>query len=392
MRIGRGIAIERRAFVVCGVGVLLVLAGSTGQSGWLFVMAGGVLGLVGSAPFISRSLPRVEVVRSAPTRIVVGDRAPVRFSLVNPDDRPVPASRLEDSSEGLDPVAFYVPALVPGTHAEVSCDRTATRRGIYRAGEAVLRTAAPLGFITRSRPVVIAGDLVVVPRAHSLARVGFLAEDIAAEPAELGRGSRSGHGLETMGVREHRAGDPRRLVHWRSSAKTGRLVVRELEEEARPVLLLLVVPPPDADPSASFEQAVEAAASVGVHAIRSGMHVRAFLGSAAPLHDPSVDTLLLALAALGPAGSGTHVPRPAVPQGAVAAVFSSSRDLHAASVAAAHVASAGARSTLVIATASSWEEPTPSPDHGDALRAACPAGARLLRLTRDEDLVRCLAG
>lgn len=100
------------------------------------------------------------------------------------------------------------------------------RRGVYRwSGLRVLGTDA-LGLVTKERvydssPV----EMMVVPNAI---RVDF---DIPPAPAygisesELGQGR--GSGIEPRGVREYAAGDSLRYVHWRSSARRGKLLVKE---------------------------------------------------------------------------------------------------------------------------------------------------------------------
>ena len=84
----------------------------------------------------------------------------------------------------------------------------------------------------------------------------------------------AGDGL--AGVRDHEVGESLRRVHWRTTARRGRLTVRELEEHPREELRVLLdaSAPVEARPrSAPFERAVQAAGSLALHAARCGISV-----------------------------------------------------------------------------------------------------------------------
>jgi uncharacterized protein (DUF58 family) len=75
-------------------------------------------------------------------------------------------------------------------------------------------------------------------------------------------------------IREYVPGDGQRHIHWKSTAKTGRLMVRQFEESrrARMAVLLGTNPLEFATPD-EFELAVSVAGSLGTRAIRDGRDV-----------------------------------------------------------------------------------------------------------------------
>jgi uncharacterized protein (DUF58 family) len=89
---------------------------------------------------------------------------------------------------------------------------------------------------------------------------------------------RLGRRGEFHGLRELREGDDRRDVHWASSARAGRLLVREYEEEAhrRATILVdngLAENPSEAEEDA-LEKAISLAASLAAHYLTRGFSVR----------------------------------------------------------------------------------------------------------------------
>src|SRR5262249_60861734 len=82
---------------------------------------------------------------------------------------------------------------------------------------------------------------------------------------------RSRSGLDVHGVRDWRRGDDTNQVHWRSTARRGRLVVLEREEPRGGRLTLCVTGP---DGTADWEPLVSAVASLAVATARAGRPVR----------------------------------------------------------------------------------------------------------------------
>ena len=100
------------------------------------------------------------------------------------------------------------------------------RRGCYRIQGASLESPYPFGLLLWKRRLPVAGELLVYPCPRSLIE-GRSAADTLDELLE--RGNSGGEDLQPSGLRDHRDGDDVRLIHWRSSARSGRLVIREWE-------------------------------------------------------------------------------------------------------------------------------------------------------------------
>src|SRR4030095_5715393 len=93
------------------------------------------------------------------------------------------------------------------------------------------------------------------------------------QPGGIPLASSLGDSTEFVGTRDFRDGDPVRRIHWRSSARRGRPVVTECQEEyfARIALVLDTYLPrrPRTGEQRSFEAAVSVLASIADHMGRS---------------------------------------------------------------------------------------------------------------------------
>lgn len=76
-----------------------------------------------------------------------------------------------------------------------------------------------------------------------------------------------------VSMREYVAGDDPRLIHWPTTARTGTLVVREHVEVRRPEFTIVVDAADTVAPEDDFEEMVDVAATLAVHALRTGLDV-----------------------------------------------------------------------------------------------------------------------
>jgi len=113
------------------------------------------------------------------------------------------------------------------------------QRGVFHAVLVELRSASPLGLVgwrrwirvDLERPVEVAPR--PIPGRYDARR--------GADREAQARPRASASGIEvTRGVREYVDGDPIRLVHWPATARTGAVMVRELEGPQRPRLIIVV--------------------------------------------------------------------------------------------------------------------------------------------------------
>jgi uncharacterized protein (DUF58 family) len=115
---------------------------------------------------------------------------------------------------------------------------TVRRRGIYRFGETVMETVFPLGFFNSQSVRHAPGRLVVYPRLGEVDTTFFEELELALRYVRCSRPSRAEE--DFRGLREYRNGDNPKWIHWRSTARTQRMLVKEFEEpQAKRVLVLL---------------------------------------------------------------------------------------------------------------------------------------------------------
>ncbi len=127
----------------------------------------------------------------------------------------------------------------PGTPTEVAVPLRAVRRGRFERLSVRITSDAPFGIVHASRAVVLDLDrpFEVGPRPIDVER---LPEPEAGSIGELATTS-TGHGGDTTrSVRPYVTGDPAHLVHWPTSARTGSLVVREMEPPADRAVAVVV--------------------------------------------------------------------------------------------------------------------------------------------------------
>ena len=234
-----GLALGYPEGVGLAVGALLLLVVS------LFLISGG-----GPAFALALAPPRVERLSDTIVRVDVEATRAHRRGL---------RLRSTDSSH---PVVWDA----TGVHADIPVPTH--RRGPVSLGPWVLERVDPWGLMRRRVGEVEGVALLVVPRVRPVS--------LAALPSALADfGGSAEMGTTTFAtLREYVIGDELRHVHWRSSAKTGKLMMRQYVDVTRPRITLVLVAEERAYTSADeFEETVDFIASLAAVASSSGLDV-----------------------------------------------------------------------------------------------------------------------
>src|SRR6195256_809489 len=206
-----------------GVGFAAV---STGNN-LLYLLEAMLLGLVVVSGLLSEmSMRGLRLALRVPDEVFAG--RPALFAvLVFNDKRRLPSYSLALAAPGHGEIARYLPRLRAGEERLIAWETTFPSRGRERLARLRVTTRFPFGLFAKSAPVAIDAEIVVYPALRPLpAELQRRTQGtVFASPRRPGRG----HGLRNL--REYRAGDDPRLIHWRLSAKRRALIVRELEEE-----------------------------------------------------------------------------------------------------------------------------------------------------------------
>ena len=206
----------------------------------------------------------------ARTRVVVGERAVGALTLANRGARAILPSRIVlpvGSGRG----EFGIQRLAPGEEAEELFAIPTQRRGVVKVGPVSVVRGDPLGLFERAHQRDEPVDLFVHPRTIMFdgQSLGFLRDLEGLPAADLSRDDVSFHALL-----EYQPGDDLRHVHWRSTARTGTVMVRQYEETRRShFVIALSRSTADYATEDDFELGISAAGSIGLRALRDSQRV-----------------------------------------------------------------------------------------------------------------------
>jgi uncharacterized protein (DUF58 family) len=270
---GRTTTLTRRGWSLTGAALGLVVGSFLLGALEMLVLGIAALTLVVATALWLRlqEPPDLAVSRRVhPDRLHVGSEGRIDLLVENLGGRPTPLLAATDwFDEGRRAARFLVPPLAVGATARAAYRIPTRRRGRYRVGPLSVAVTDPFGVARRSAPSAGEAELVVRPRVHEILAPVAVGSHISAEhEATSARAVVSDLGDEFVNLRDYEVGDDLRRVHWRSTARTGELMIRQNETRWRSRAAVVLDVLPGAHDAASFEVAVEAAASVTARLVR----------------------------------------------------------------------------------------------------------------------------
>jgi uncharacterized protein (DUF58 family) len=183
----------------------------------------------------------------------------------------------------------------PGGFTSTGYQLVASGRGIVRLGPLVVENRDPLGMARMRTTLLDLAEVFVAPRSYLVDMPqlgqGLLGAHLLAMARRLGPG-------DFHGLREYVDGDEPRSIHWKASARSEQLLVKEHTTEGlRRCTIVLDTEASTYHDEQGFERAVTAAASLVHSADRAGLSTRFVTAHGIDLRGPDVAANTLRLLA-----------------------------------------------------------------------------------------------
>ena len=229
-----------------------------------------------SVPFVLGSHHVTAAIDLARSRVVVGERANGRLVVTSiAGHRTLPLGI--ELPVGRTVATFDLPSLKPGQEHEELFAIPTSRRAVLDLGPVRAVRSDPLSLLRRDQALTDPDVLYVHPRTVRIeeSAAGFIRDLEGLTVRKISDNDVAFHAL-----REYVPGDDRRFIHWKSTARTGTLMVRQFEETRRSHLLVtLSTRLEDFADDEEFELAVSVAASLASQALRDDHSVTTLTSS-----------------------------------------------------------------------------------------------------------------
>lgn len=258
-------------FITIAVGLAAINTGNN----LLYLVLGWLLSVIVASGLMSdASLRKISLDRRPPPRVHA--TVPFLMELILENGKKYLSSfsvEVEDLVAGkpIDKKCYFL-KVPPGRTQRTSYRHTFSRRGLYKLDGFRVGSKFPFALFLKTRHLQATDELLVLPAVRPVPQPPPRARNLGE--AAVNQAGRYG---DFFGLREYREGDDRRDVHWRSTARTGRTMVREYEQEAQRRATIVVdnALPMGAGPALvdALEEAVSLAASLANTYISRGYTV-----------------------------------------------------------------------------------------------------------------------
>ncbi len=203
----------------------------------------------------------------APQRVKEGDPSSGLLTIRNEGRLRAPPALALELFDGRREIPIPLPSIPAGSEHVHSYPLDTTARGRFRVGPLRFGRADPFRFVRTATARGNSTHLIVHPFTYHVppmpsGRVRDLEGTMQSKRAQ--------GGIAFHNLREYVPGDDRRLIHWRSSAKTDTLMVKHNVVTHEPSLAIVLDTSGVYSDSEAFEDAVRVAASLMVSGVRDG--------------------------------------------------------------------------------------------------------------------------
>lgn len=217
------IKISKAGFLYIAVTIFLGVAAANTNNNLVFLIVSALLSFMSISGFFGKAnLSKLELGMDFPQEVYAGSQVPVRITVEN-RRRHLPAFLIGLNA---DRISVLVPFTPGASTSSVFTNVTFHERGLHTIENPRVSSVFPFNFFTRFRTLRRTYTIIVLPRLKSCDLASLYRRE------RRSRGERVsdaiGYDADVISIREYVRGDPIKYIHWKATAKTGKLKTKEL--------------------------------------------------------------------------------------------------------------------------------------------------------------------
>jgi uncharacterized protein (DUF58 family) len=232
----------KRFWLLVGLGIPLAMLAAASDSIWLIYAYNALLLLIAyTTSKMSADPHKLKVTRRFDPVLSVRVSNRIQVNLVNDGPEPLNAVLRDEPPPSFHATERQFPLrLRPGEERELSYQITPPERGSDYFRGTYLRLACPLGLVVRQVKLNTEQPVRVYPNVLALREFDLLKQKGQLRELGIRKSRMRGLGTDFESLREYSEGDDYRKVDWKASARRGKLIVRQFEQERnQPVILCI---------------------------------------------------------------------------------------------------------------------------------------------------------
>jgi uncharacterized protein (DUF58 family) len=222
------------------------------QTGWYFFILFFIIGIIGfsytkaevyyrlivfcvmvlgiSYVWAQVSLDGVEIkIRNRANKAMVGQVFDETAMITNRSWLPKLFLEVRDSSDlFVNAGSRLITWIGPGQTRSITTRMRLTKRGVFRIGTKMIRSGDPIGFFSKEKQVLLNRSLLVLPHFYEV-QLKELSPQIIRNGKSIQKRSLD-PSVQFSEIRNYNPGDDYKRIHWLSSKKLNKLMVKEFEQ------------------------------------------------------------------------------------------------------------------------------------------------------------------
>ena len=238
--------VTREGIVIILMTVFFFIIASNILVGWLYILISILISmLLINMIYPHIALRGIEITRTRVGKCHEDDYSQVKLKIKNTGKYTKHLFKVEDvfplKENGKNNCSIFINTIKPGEEKEFSYKEKATRRGLHSFPYTSLISRAPLGIFQARKKINPGGinKIIIFPKVYKIKNIFLKGQGNINNSAEA-YSNKSGQSGSFLGIREYSPGDSKKFIHWRSTAKRNRLMLKEFEEISSPPVAIFI--------------------------------------------------------------------------------------------------------------------------------------------------------